>query len=327
VTIGRSFLLMLLVVFASCDRVQQVPLPWQEAPSLDVDLRVTVDPLEVGLLQPVTVTLDRFRREGIEVAFAPEVVGGQFLLQESVTDEEQSFHGGYWQRTTLKLLPVSGPGELQIPSFVAESVASDGEASSIATTPEKTLVVTTALLPEYGTEIEAPGDPFPTPFGGWWWIFGGVFALSLLVLLVWWLRRRETSRGPIVISVPAHVTALRELIRWRSVERGTPAEVDAFYVGVSQVLRVYLEQRFGLHAPERTTEEFLNDLEGSVALARDHRAELESFLGQCDLVKFAAVIPQAEEHDKAYQLAEAFVESTREDRVDKSRAMAEESMR
>ena len=83
---------------------------------------------------------------------------------------------------------------------------------------------------------------------------------------------------------------------------------------VSDVLRVYLEERFGLRAPERTTEEFLRDLEGGEALARGHRAELERFLSQCDLVKFAAARPTEHDHLATFALAEAFVATTAGDR-------------
>ena len=114
--------------------------------------------------------------------------------------------------------------------------------------------------------------------------------------------------------MPPHVNALRALQRLRGAPRTTSAQVDAFYVEVSSVLRVYLEERFGLRAPELTTEEFLLGLESGDQLARGHRAELERFLMQCDLVKFAAVVPGENEHLATFALAEAFVESTRADR-------------
>ncbi len=84
---------------------------------------------------------------------------------------------------------------------------------------------------------------------------------------------------------------------------------------MSGVLRRYLEDRFGLHAPERTTEEFLRELEFGDALARGHRAELRRFLMQCDLVKFARHQPVERDHVETFELASAFVESTRSDRA------------
>jgi len=127
------------------------------------------------------------------------------------------------------------------------------------------------------------------------------------------LRRRSRAPLPGEIAVPPHTKALRALARLRGAARTTPAQVEAYYVEVSNVLRVYLEERFGLRAPERTTEEFLRELEGGDQLAREHRTELERFLSQCDLVKFAAVVPTEHDHLAMFALAEAFVESTRSD--------------
>jgi len=310
----RLALTLLPGLLVACGNDTAVQSPWPEPPALELDLRVTVDPLEVSLLQPVRVTLDRYRRDGVEVSFVPEVDDKSFATKDSKTGDERSYGDGFWQRTTMILLPIAGPGELKIPSFRAETVVAAGEQPQIATTPEQALTVTTALSAEYGAEIEAPGDPFPTPFGGWWWIFGAVVAIAFLAGFRW-LSRRQPSRSPAAIVVPAHIKALRELYRWRAAMRTTEAEIDAFYVGVSQVLRVYLEERFGLRAPERTTEEFLRDIDGSQDLVREHKEELKGFLTQCDMVKFARFVPTPAAHEKTFQLAEAFIESTRADRI------------
>jgi hypothetical protein len=116
------------------------------------------------------------------------------------------------------------------------------------------------------------------------------------------------------VALPPHVKAQRALARLRTAPRATSAQVEAFYVDVSDVLRTYLEERFGLRAPERTTEEFLHDLEVGDQLAREHRAELERFLSQCDLVKFAGAVPGEPEHLATFALAEAFVHTTAGDR-------------
>ena len=65
------------------------------------------------------------------------------------------------------------------------------------------------------------------------------------------------------------------------------------------VVRQYLENRFGLQAPEMTTEEFLH-IAASVpvddsTLLQDHREPLRDFLTECDLVKFAKYGPDEEQ--------------------------------
>lgn len=283
--------------------------PWPQAPATKVDLKIAVEPTTVQLLQPVTVTLDLYTMPGVTAEFAPVVDAKDFATTTSVASAVELF-GGRWQRTTLVCRPVRGPGELTLPSFVATCK----DAAGAATTPEQKITVVTALAGA-GPALEAPGEPFPTPFGGWWWIASAGAAVVAGSLAFWLLRRRARAGEPVAVAVPPHVKALRALQRLREASRTTRAEIEAFYVEVSAVLRTYLEERFALRAPERTTEEFLRELEGGEALAKSHRAELERFLLQCDLVKFAAFQPGEADHLTTWALAEAFVEATRGDRA------------
>lgn len=305
-----------LLALAACGPGGQPPA-WDASPAAVVDLRVSVSPTEVPLMQPVTVTVDLYRQRGVEVEFTPEFGDGDWVEQARTDEPARLLGDGEWARSTITLLPVNGPGELRIPELRAEVLDADGEVAHAATSAALVVLVTSVLAAEHGDEIEAPGDPIEASLG-WWWLAAGAAAAVAAALALRARRRGREPTPPVAIDVPAHVRALRELQRWRGAARATAAEVEAFYVGVSQVLRVYLEQRFGLHAPERTTEEFLRELESGDGLARRHRSELERFLSQCDMVKFAKVVPSAEEHDRTFALAEAFVDSTRADRADQA---------
>ena len=303
----RTSLAAIAMLLAACGGPAA---PWGQAPAGKLDLKIAVVPTTVQLLQPVTVTLDLWTQDGVTAEFAPALDAKDFLTSTAVAPAVPCC-GGVWQRTTLTCRPLRAPAELTLPSFVARQKGGELAAS----TPEQKLTVTTALAGA-GAAIEAPGAPFPTPFGGWWWVTAAAAAAAAGGLVWWLLRRVKTRRGAAhAVAVPPHVKAMRALERLRQAPRTTPAQIESFYVDVSQVLRVYLEERFGLRAPERTTEEFLRELEGGDQLARNHRRELERFLTQCDLVKFAAFVPGPAEHDTTWQLAAAFVEATRQDRM------------
>jgi hypothetical protein len=282
--------------------------PWAEEPAAVVALRLQVAPETAAVLEPVTLTLDLWTRGGAAADFAPELPSGDWSTTRR-DEPARPLFGGSWRRTVLVARPLRGPGELAIPAFTAKLREGVGEASS----PAATIAVRSVLAPD-DDDIEAPGDPFPTPPARWPWLLAGCALLLGGGLLVAANRRRRVPTLAIA-PTPPHVRALRELERLRQRPRTTAVEVAAFYVAVSQVLRDYLEARFGLRAPERTTEEFLRDLEAGDALAKAHRAELEAFLSQCDLVKFAAVVPAERDHEVAWQLAAAFVEATRGDRT------------
>src|SRR5262249_25666994 len=86
------------------------------------------------------------------------------------------------------------------------------------------------------------------------------------------------------------------------------AQPRPFCIMVSDTIRWYLEERFSFRAPERTTEEFLYELQGTDLLTPDQKTSLGEFLQRCDLVKFARYEPGEPElrdlHDSALRLIE-----------------------
>jgi len=102
---------------------------------------------------------------------------------------------------------------------------------------------------------------------------------------------------------------LEQLLGRGFLEKG---QVKAFYNELSWILRHYIEDRFGLRAPERTTEEFLRELEGNGTLETSWQRILAKFLCHCDLVKFAEHIPETGEIQETFDTTKAFIEATRE---------------
>ena len=91
-------------------------------------------------------------------------------------------------------------------------------------------------------------------------------------------------------------------------ERG---EIEPFYTRLSDIVRRYLEDQFGLRAPERTTEEFLQVVSRGSGLSPAHQALLGAFLQESDLVKFARYRPALPDLERAYAAADTFVSESR----------------
>ncbi|HUD46318.1 MAG TPA: hypothetical protein VMR33_05790 [Candidatus Baltobacteraceae bacterium] len=123
----------------------------------------------------------------------------------------------------------------------------------------------------------------------WAWVFWIVGVL--VVLGACWLWWRHWKRTQAVIAapppVPPHVHARRMLEAALSLI----SEPKPFSIAVSGAIRVYLEQRFDFHAPDRTTEEFLYELQGTDLLTAEQKESLADFLASCDLIKFAKYEP------------------------------------
>ncbi len=162
---------------------------------------------------------------------------------------------------------------------------------------------TNAVLQEGLRDIR---DAVPIPPSLLWlWITLAVIGLLILAWLAWRKWYRPKPKSPVLPDlVPAYRTALDDLQAALTLLH----DPEPFCTRVSQILRVYLEEQFDFHAPERTTEEFLQELQTSFVLSGGQKTSLEDFLNRCDLVKFARYEPAETElrdlHDAALRLVE-----------------------
>lgn len=150
--------------------------------------------------------------------------------------------------------------------------------------------------------IKPPVD-IPDPWL-WLWVLLSGLAATILVLIIVGLFRRKKAQEAEVVVIPPHVRAKQRLAEALRLI-GDP---NQFCTEVSQTLRLYLEERFTLRAPERTTEEFLVELQNSKHLTLDQKLSLGDFLQSCDLVKFARHEPTENNlrqlHDSALRLVD-----------------------
>lgn len=142
----------------------------------------------------------------------------------------------------------------------------------------------------------------------WFWVIL-LGSILVVVALVTWLIVFLRRRRPAVMAappVPPHVRARQQLeAALRLI--GQPRE---FSFALSGALRTYLEERFRLRAPERTTEEFLRELKLTAALLPDQKTALGNFLEQSDLVKFARYEPTEEALRELHGAALRLVDET-----------------
>ncbi len=129
-------------------------------------------------------------------------------------------------------------------------------------------------------------------------------------------RKRAAAALEAARALPAHELAfmrLQEIFDEKLLERG---ELKLFFSRISDVLRSYIENRFGVHAPKRTTEELLSDISRDPSFSVSSKELLIDFLQGCDLVKFAEHQPSPEEIAKAVDSCKAFIEITKAPPID-----------
>jgi hypothetical protein len=137
-------------------------------------------------------------------------------------------------------------------------------------------------------DIRAIKPPVEIP-NGWAWLGWTLAAAAILAIIgwafVWWCRRQVAAS--VLPPAPPHVRAKLKL----QAALALLSDPRLFCIEVSGILRVYLEERFNFRAPERTTDEFLVELQATSLLTPDQKQSLAEFLQDCDLVKFARFEP------------------------------------
>lgn len=138
-----------------------------------------------------------------------------------------------------------------------------------------------------------------------WWVLA-VLAAAVVGWFLWQRFRLKKNVMKAAVVVPPHRRA-KDRLRGAGELMSDPYRFCSL---VSDVLRAYVEERFELKAPERTTEEFMEELRASTKLRGDHKLLLEDFLSRCDLVKFARFEPTVPELEALLDSAYRFVEET-----------------
>jgi hypothetical protein len=144
-----------------------------------------------------------------------------------------------------------------------------------------------------------------------------VIAAMVIYLLARFLPRNPLKRfvRPPAPKEPAHIIAMRELARLREEELWQKGEVKEYYSRLSDIIRRYIDNRYGISSPELTTDETIRMLQKAAVTTSDQMTLVKELLSLSDMVKFAKYLPQSDMHEKSYNDAVRFVELTREPEV------------
>ncbi|MDD6211502.1 MAG: hypothetical protein PUB21_12980 [Bacteroidales bacterium] len=127
-----------------------------------------------------------------------------------------------------------------------------------------------------------------------------------------YMKKRNEGRKVIAPEklIPPHEKALTELNKIKEEKIWSQGRTKEYYTQLTDVLRVYIDERFHIDAMEMTTSELLSYIKG-VPEAQPILDKLKSILSVADLVKFAKYVPLFDENESSLQNAYLIVESTK----------------
>lgn len=138
----------------------------------------------------------------------------------------------------------------------------------------------------------------------------GIAAFFLLVFLVFKITHRKKIFSDPDALLPPPQRALKELNRLNEEHYLAAGKVKEHYSGLSDILRRYLERQFKIQALELTTAEVLANLKEK-NFEHAPREAAGEILKDCDLVKFAKLVPERSLAADLEKRLKQFVETTR----------------
>ncbi len=131
----------------------------------------------------------------------------------------------------------------------------------------------------------------------------GLFVIGLLVFAISKIRLHQKIRR----MTPSE-RALRELSLLLGRKLPEKGLFKDFYIELTMVVRRYIERRYGIRAPEQTTEEFLTAALAHGGFDYASMSELKEFLTAADLVKFAGIAATVSSAEAATMKAKSYIE-------------------
>jgi len=243
-------------------------------------------------------------------------------------------------------------GSVQIPVLTVEvwkKAEANAAITTVVTEPVQVTIDSLLANDDSGATISDIAPPLAKPLNPWLLAGLGLAGVVVLALIITLVRRRLRRLTPPPPPLPPHLLAYQALDRLLATDLLATSQIKAFYETLSDILRHYIEQRFGLRASEQTTEEFLavvrlrsptvvrsfgfaqdelrsptvvrsfgsaqDELRSPTADASDlidsrHQLLLRDFLSHCDLVKFARHTPARSEAEESVERCRRFVRET-----------------
>ncbi len=146
------------------------------------------------------------------------------------------------------------------------------------------------------------------------WTGLGLLLAAFIALLVLYLKRRKQNKPFLNLFKPLeppHVVALRELQQLEIDKQWETENYKMFYTRLVDILRIYLEGRFGIHAPEQTSSEILSELSKIDFDLSKFTDDIRELLFTSDLVKFAKHVPHFDENHRYLLFTIDFVNATK----------------
>ncbi len=243
------------------------------------------------------------------------ICGDSIELRTSIKRDTAEIGSGRIQINYQVPLQAFDSGSFQLPAFVYVSGRDTARSNllNLKVLPVPGLTADSEIAP-LAPVAEPEGKSFfdflPDFIVDFWWL---VILILLAVAAAVWAVRRYRKEGAILPKKPEpnpYDVAMDALVKLKEKNLWAQGMEKEYFTELTEILRVYLEKRFGVNAMEMTSRQIMETLQG-LGDVREKRDYIRQILSVADFVKFAKVRPLPADNIAAYDNAVRFVEETK----------------
>ena len=286
--------------------------PFAVSAAGNVTLKASIDSTTVvqGSKSNLRLEVLKNTSEGILVD-APEASADYFGIEISDVTIDTIDHGnGRIELAYDYIIQAFDPGTVTLPPF-RYAIGDDTISSEVVTLKvlEVDLDTLTDIHPMESV-VSVPSRWYDIIPNWWLWIFIGVAAIGVIACCVLLFRKKKGLLAKPVKITPPYDLAVMRLNDLQAKKLPQSGRDKEYYTELTEILRQYLEGRFGINAMEMTTTQIIDTLRHNKE-TRPGSDLMKQILEIADFVKFAKVRPLPDDNIKAFNSAVKFVEDSK----------------
>lgn len=276
------------------------------AQGVDLQARFMIDADHPKVGDPIRLTVEVIHPSGYQV-FVPELPEqwGDFEVRDVALPQVTDNGDGTAMTRQDLTLALFAPGDYQTPPLNIQ--ISDSQGTLFTATAASVMITVESVLVEGDDALRdlKPQAKLPRPVA-WPLVAAALLLLSALSGGVFLFYRRHVQRRPVTDTRSPRQVALDELEAIGASSWGNTGERKLYYGAITDSLRRYIQQCYGIITMDRTTEE-LRRLIHESEMSDANAVAFNQLFVEADLVKFAEFSPSEDASARMLEQARSLV--------------------
>ncbi|MEO5571390.1 MAG: hypothetical protein ABIT08_09405 [Bacteroidia bacterium] len=269
----------------------------------------------IGKQAHITLEVTHPKNQKIQWAVIPDTLGKVEIVDKSKIDTAFTADSSSIVNRQQLIITCFDSGYYVIPPFRFIDPSNTDSTNNFAET--QPLLFTVKTIPVDTTKairaIKAPVE-VPFSFEDLLPYLLGVLILAAIVITTILLYKKFKKKPVVKVyekpKRPAHEIAIEELKKLQEEKLWQKGDFKSYHTRLTDIIRLYLWHRFDLNAMEMTTDEILS-AHVIKQVNEESFSKMKYMLELADFVKFAKVIPIANENEQSLANAYDFVNTTK----------------